>query len=406
MAGIAGCQFAEQRFTGVPVIMRKIAVFTGTRAEYGLLYWLMKDIQASKTLELQVIVTAMHLSPEFGETWKQIEQDGFNIDAKVEMLLSSDTPVGVVKSMGLGIIGFADALDRLRPDVLIVLGDRFEALVVVQAALIMRIPVAHLHGGEITEGAYDDAIRHAITKMASLHFVAAEPYKQRVIQMGEVPSRVFNVGAIGLDHLQRSPWMELGKLGASLGFELREPYLLVTYHPATLLEEDPEECFSALLVALDRFPDYQIILTYPNADNGGRAIIPLLEEYARSQPHRVLATPSLGSRRYLSALRKASAVVGNSSSGIIEAPAFWIPTVNIGSRQLGRLASESVLHCPAITDAIEQALHKALSQDFAARCKNFSNPYGQGSAASAILKVLESHTGTFHKHFHDLRTHK
>ena len=384
---------------------RKIAVFTGTRAEYGLMYWLMKDIQASEMLSLQIIVTAMHLSPEFGETWKLIEQDGFNIDAKIEMLMSSDTPVGVVKSMGLGTIGFADALDRLSPDVLVVLGDRFEALAVVQAALIMRIPVAHLHGGEITEGAYDDAIRHAITKMASFHFVAAETYRQRVIQMGESPSTVFNVGAIGLDHLQRSPRMELGELGDSLDFELRKLYLLVTYHPVTLCEEDPVESFMALLAALDRFPDFQIILTYPNADNGGRAIIPLLEEYARSQTHRVLAITSLGFKRYLSALSKASAVVGNSSSGIIEAPAFGIPTVNIGSRQLGRLAADSVLHCPATADAIEQALNKALSQDFAARCRDVSNPYGQGIAAAAIVKVLESQSGTLHKHFHDLDTH-
>lgn len=405
MAGSTGRQSAEQRVTGVSAVSRKIAVFTGTRAEYGLLYWLMKDIQASETLELQLIVCAMHLSPEFGETWKQIEQDGFNIDAKVEMLLSSDTPVGVVKSMGLGTIGFADALDRLRPDVLVVLGDRFEALAVVQAALIMRIPVAHLHGGEITEGAYDDAIRHAITKMASLHFVAAEPYRQRVIQMGEAPATVFNVGAVGLDHLRRSPQMKLDELSASLGFELREPYLLVTYHPVTLLEENPVESFRALLAALDRFPDYQIILTYPNADNGGRAIIPLLEEYAQSQPHRVLAIPSLGFKRYLSALSKATAVVGNSSSGIIEAPAFGIPTVNIGLRQLGRLAADSVLHCPPTASAIEQALIKALSQDFAKHCRNVLNPYGQGNAAAEIAKVLETHTGTFHKHFHDLSTH-
>ena len=383
---------------------RKIAVFTGTRAEYGLLYWLMKDIQASQALELQVIVSAMHLSPEFGETWRQIEEDGFSIDAKVEMLLSSDTPVGVVKSMGLGTIGFADALERLKPDVLIVLGDRFEALAVVQAALIMRIPVAHLHGGEITEGAYDDAIRHAITKMASLHFVAAEPYRQRVIQMGEAPSTVFNVGAIGLDHLQRSPRMGMAELAVSLDFELREPYLLVTYHPVTLLEEDPEESFKALLTALDRFPAHQIVLTYPNADNGGRAIIPLLENYGRSQAHRVLAIPSLGFRRYLSVLSKADAVVGNSSSGIIEAPAVGIATVDIGARQLGRLAAESVLHCSPDADAIEQALIKALSADFAAQCLTVVNPYGQGCASSAIVKVLEMHTRSFYKRFHDWGT--
>lgn len=384
----------------------KIAVFTGTRAEYGLLYWLMKDIQASATLQLQLIVGAMHLSPEFGQTWQQIEQDGFVIDSKVEMLLSSDTTVGVVKSMGLGTIGFADALDRLRPDALIVLGDRFEALAIVQAALIMRIPVAHLHGGEITEGAYDDAIRHAISKMASLHFVAAEPYRQRVIQMGEQPSAVFNVGAIGLDHFRRSARMDLDALRASLGFELREPYLLVTYHPVTLLDEDPERSFNALLATLDQFPDCQVILTYPNADNGGRAIIPLLEAYAAGRPGRVLAIPSLGFKRYLSVLGNAAAVLGNSSSGIIEAPAFCIPTVNIGSRQLGRLAADSVLHCAPSADAIRQALATALSPDFSARCRNVTNPYGQGSAARAIVGILEAHTGIFHKHFYDLDQHR
>ncbi|MDE3740190.1 UDP-N-acetylglucosamine 2-epimerase [Pseudomonas resinovorans] len=381
---------------------RKVAVFTGTRAEYGLLYWLMKDIQTSARLELQIIVSGMHLSPEFGETWRLIEQDGFDINAKVEMLLSSDTPVGVVKSMGLGTLGFADALDRLRPDVLVVLGDRFEALAIVQAALIMRIPVAHLHGGEITEGAYDDAIRHAISKMAHLHFVAAEPYRRRVIQMGESPERVFNVGAIGLDHLHRSPKMVLDELAESLRFALRSPYLLVTYHPVTLLEENPEQSFIALLDALDKFPEHQIILTYPNADNGGRAIIPLLEAYAQRQPGRVLAIPSLGFRRYLSAVSTAAAVVGNSSSGIIEVPAFGIPTVNIGARQTGRLAADSVLHCEANCAAIERALHQALSDEFAEISKKAVNPYGQGNAAEAIVSVLEHFDGTLHKSFHDL----
>ncbi len=381
---------------------RRVAVFTGTRAEYGLLYWLMKDIQASEHLALQVIVSGMHLSPEFGETWKQIAADGFPVDAKVEMLLSSDTPVGVVKSMGLGTIGFADALDRLKPDMLVVLGDRFEALAVVQAALILRIPVAHLHGGEITEGAYDDAIRHAITKMASLHFTAAEPYRQRVIQMGEAPDSVFNVGAVGLDHLLRNAPMPPDALSASLGFTLREPYFLVTYHPVTLAEEDPEISFRALLAALDQFPDHQVILTYPNADNGGRAIIPILEDYARSQPGRVLAIPSLGFRRYLSALGRAAAMIGNSSSGIIEAPAFGVPTVNIGARQLGRLAADSVLHCAPNQAAIADAITTAVSRDFAARCQGVANPYGQGSAAGQIVRVLEQHTGPFAKHFHDL----
>lgn len=381
---------------------RTVAVFTGSRAEYGLLYWLMKDLQSSAHAQLQVIVSGMHLSPEFGETWKQIVEDGFDIDAKVEMLLSSDTPVGIVKSIGVGTLGFADALDRLRPDMLVVLGDRFEALAVVQAALIMRIPVAHLHGGEITEGAYDDAIRHAITKMAYLHFVATEPYRRRVIQMGESPERVFNVGAVGIDHLRRSPKMGIDQLRESLGFALQSPYLLVTYHPVTLLDEDPQQSFAALLDALDRFPEQQIILTYPNADNGGRSIIPLLEAYAQGQPERVLTIPSLGFRRYLSAVSMASAVVGNSSSGVIEVPAFGIPTVDIGVRQKGRLAADSVLHCEPTTSAIEQALRQALSKEFAGACKKTVNPYGQGNAAEAIMSVLESYDGTFHKSFHDL----
>lgn len=381
---------------------KRIAVFTGTRAEYGLLYWLLKDIQTSQRLELQLIVAAMHLSPEFGQTWRQIEQDGFRIDAKIEMLLSSDTATGVAKSMGLGTIGFADALERLRPDMLVVLGDRFEALAIVQTALVMRIPVAHLHGGETTEGAYDDAIRHAITKMASLHFVAAEPYRRRVIQMGESPSTVFNVGALGLDHLQRTPRMTLSELGASLNFPLAEPFMLVTYHPVTMASEDPVASAAALLQALDEFPQHQVVLTYPNADNGGRAIIPLLQQYAAQRRSRVLLIESLGFRRYLSTLAHARAVVGNSSSGIIEAPAFHVPTVNIGERQLGRLAADSVLHCRADRDDIVRALRQALSDEFQRHCATTINPYGQGTASRAIVRELEAQAGPFHKRFHDL----
>lgn len=381
---------------------RRIAVFTGTRAEYGLLYWLMKDIQASAQLELQLVVSGMHLSPEFGDTWKQIAADGFTLDAKVEMLLSSDTPVGVLKSMGLGMIGYADTLERLKPDLLVVLGDRFETLAVVQCALILRIPVAHLHGGEITEGAYDDAIRHAITKMANLHFTAAEVYRQRVMQMGEPGATVFNVGAVGLDYLQRSPLMTSAELAASLGFALTAPYFLVTYHPVTLADEDPEASFQALLTALERFPEYQVILTYPNADNGGRRIMPMLEDYARARPGRVLAIASLGSRRYLAALKGTAAMVGNSSSGLIEAPSFGVPTVNIGARQLGRLAAASVLHCAVTADAIHGALAQAVSASFTATCRSVVNPYGQGDAAAQIVRILESTTGPFQKHFHDL----
>lgn len=381
---------------------RKVAVFTGTRAEYGLLYWLIHGIEASQHLDLQLIVTGMHLSPEFGETWKQIEQDGFKIDAKVEILLSSDTPVGVVKSIGIGVLGFADALDRLKPDVLVVLGDRFEALAVVQAALIMKIPVVHLHGGEITEGAYDDAIRHAISKMSQLHFVAAEAYRLRVIQMGESPDRVFNVGAIGLDHLLRTPRMDRAQLSQSLGFSLKSPFFLVTYHPVTLQSEDPVASFNALLEALDTFPEHQVILTYPNADNGGRAIIPLLEVYAQRQPERVLAIPSLGFKRYLSVVPLACAVVGNSSSGIIEVPAFGVPTVNIGVRQKGRLAASSVLDCEPTAADIKRVLNEAVSAQFTALCKTTVNPYGQGNASEAIISVLEHFDGTPNKSFYDL----
>lgn len=381
---------------------RNVAVFTGTRAEYGLLYWLMKDIQASESLALNVIVGGMHLSPVFGETWKDIEADGFIIDAKVEMVLSSDTDVGVVKSIGLGTLGFADALDRLRPEILVVLGDRFEALAIVQAALIMRIPVAHLHGGEITEGAYDDAIRHAITKMAFFHFVATEPYRQRVIQMGESPERVFNVGAVGLDHLLRCPRMTREELSQSLDFILNGPLLLVTYHPVTLLEEDPVQSFRALLSALDQFPEHKVIVTYPNADNGGRAIIPLLEEYAQLNPDRVKAIPSLGFRRYLSVVALADAVVGNSSSGIIEVPAFHIPTVNIGVRQSGRLSASSVINCLPEAQSIEGAIRFALSNVFAETCKQAVNPYGAGNAARGIVDALERVSGEYQKSFHDL----
>lgn len=380
---------------------RKIAIFTGTRAEYGLLYWLMRDIQADDLLELQLVVGAMHLSPEFGETWRQIEGDGFRIDAKVEMLLSSNTAVGVVKSMGLGTIGFADALDRLRPDVLVVLGDRFEALAIAQAALIMQIPIAHIHGGEITEGAYDDSIRHAITKMARLHFVSAEPYRQRVIQMGEPPDSVFTVGAVGLDHMLRSSRMSLQELGRSLGFELKQPYFLVTYHPVTAGAEDPERSFKALLDALSKFPEYQVIITYPNADNGGRTIIPLLEDYAHKQPNRVLAIESLGFNRYLSAVSYAAAVVGNSSSGILEVPAFAVPTVDIGIRQQGRLASKSVLHCEVDSAAIQASLREALSSAFLSVVRNAENPYGQGDASTAIMKVLGDFNFDGPKRFYD-----
>ncbi|RTN94133.1 UDP-N-acetylglucosamine 2-epimerase [Enterobacter sp. WCHEn090032] len=381
----------------------KVAVFTGTRAEYGLLYWLLKDIQDDNELELQLLVSGMHLSPEFGNTWQQIEKDGFSIDEKIEILLSSDTPVGTAKSMGIGVLGFADALNRLKPDILVILGDRFEALAAAQTAMILRIPILHLHGGEITEGAYDDAIRHAITKLSYLHGTSTEVYRKRVIQLGEHPSRVVNVGAIGLDHLKRGHFMSVDELGDSLNFQLKKPFLLVTYHPVTLGEEPAEASFNAVLAALDEFSDHQVILTYPNADDGGRKIIPLLEAYAAKQPERVLAIPSLGQVRYLSAVKHAAAVVGNSSSGIIEVPAFDVPTVNVGDRQKGRLAALSVLNCAATKESITQALHVAVSRSYKNCDEDIVNPYGQGDASSKIIEMIKSMHFVPGKTFYDIK---
>ncbi|OED64547.1 UDP-N-acetyl-D-glucosamine 2-epimerase, UDP-hydrolysing [Vibrio splendidus ZS-139] len=368
---------------------KKVAVFTGTRAEYGLLFWLLKDIQSDPDLTLQLLVSGMHLSPEFGDTYKQIEIDGFQIDEKIEILLSSDSPVGTAKSMGLGVLGFADALSRLAPDVLVILGDRFEALAAAQTAMILRIPIIHLHGGEITEGAYDDAIRHAITKLSYLHGTSTDEYRNRVIQLGESPERVKNVGAIGLDHLNRGSFMTISELSESLNFDLTSPYFVVTYHPVTLGDESPEDSFQALLDALDEYTDHQIILTYPNADDGGRRIIPMLEAYAAKQPKRVLAIPSLGQIRYLSSIKHAAAVIGNSSSGIIEVPAFDVPTVNIGSRQKGRLAAKSVLDTSATKESIDTAIKLAVDRKYKVKGEMIENPYGQGDSSKQVVKMIK-----------------
>jgi UDP-hydrolysing UDP-N-acetyl-D-glucosamine 2-epimerase len=382
--------------------MRKIAVFTGTRAEYGLLYWLLKDIQTDADLQLQLLVSGTHLSPEFGCTYQQIEQDGFTIDEKIEILLSSDTAVGVAKSMGLGVLGFTDALSRLKPDALVILGDRFEALAAAQTAMILRIPVIHLHGGEITEGAYDDAIRHAITKLSHIHCTSTDEYRKRVIQLGEAPDRVKNVGAIGLDHLSRSTFMTMTELSQSLDFPITHPYILVTYHPVTLADEEPEKSFQALINALDEFPEHQIILTYPNADDGGRKIIPLLESYANKNTKRVLSIKSLGQIRYLSAVKYAAAVVGNSSSGVIEVPSFDVATIDIGMRQKGRLAAKSVIHCSPNKKDIVNAIQNGISKKYKIDNEEIINPYGQGDASGQIIKLLKKFKVSTFKSFYDL----
>lgn len=383
-------------------MFKNIAVFTGTRAEYGLLYWLMHDIKNDPSLELQVLVSGMHLSPEFGSTWQQIEKDGFKIDEKVEILLSSDSAVGVVKSIGLGLIGFADALTRMKPDLLIILGDRFEALAVAQAAMFLRVPIFHLHGGEITEGAYDDAVRHAITKLSYLHGVSTEEYRKRVIQLGEEPGRVFNVGALGLEHIHRTKLLTLDELSLSLNFKLNCPYFLVTYHPVTLAHEPPDASFKALLDALDEFKDHKIIITYPNSDDGGRQIIPILEEYAKKNVNRVLAIPSLGQVRYLSALKYSDMVIGNSSSGIIEVPSFSVPTINIGSRQKGRLAANSIINCNPDRIDIVKAIQKAFEMKADIDTIDFYNPYGQGNSSEKIINVIKGLEFKPMKKFYDL----
>lgn len=369
---------------------RRICVVTGTRAEYGLLYWLMHELRDDPDLCLQIVATGMHLSPEFGLTYKTIESDGFTIDEKVEILLSSDTPVGIATSTGLGVMLFAQAFNRLAPDIVVVLGDRFEILAAAQAAMIGRLPIAHLHGGESTEGLIDEAIRHAITKMSHLHFVAADPYRKRVLQMGEGSDRVFNVGAPGLDHLQRTDWLSKQKLERDLGMALDAPLFLVTYHPVTLEKTSPAEPMGELLTALDQFPHAKVIITHPNADTDGRILIRLIEDYAQRNRDRVRAVTSLGQQRYLSLMRQCDVVLGNSSSGLTEAPALKKATVNLGSRQKGRLKADSVIDCDESSESIETALKQALSEGFRSGLKKVQSMYGEGNASASIKAVLKN----------------
>ena len=386
---------------------RKICIVTGTRAEYGLLYWLMKEINADPDLQLQLIATGMHLSPEFGLTYQQIETDGFAIDAKVEMLLSSDSPVGIAKSIGLGVIGFADVLDRLKPDILVVLGDRFEILAAAQAAMVARIPIAHIHGGEATEGLIDEAIRHAVSKMSHLHFTAAEPYRKRVIQLGESPERVFNTGAVGLDNLTQLNLLNRAELEKALDLKLSPaPVILCTYHPVTLSEDDADYALKQLFKALDRLPSTRVVFTKGNADAGGRVINQMIDDYALKNQERVAAFVSLGQVHYLSLLREVGVVLGNSSSGIIEAPTARTPTVNIGDRQRGRLKAPSIIDCDESTDSILIAIEKALSSDFQKIAAKGETYFGEGGASKRIKQVLKetSLEGILLKHFHDLET--
>ncbi|MDW7643583.1 MAG: UDP-N-acetylglucosamine 2-epimerase [Desulfuromonadales bacterium] len=363
---------------------RKICVVTGTRADYGLLFWLLKELHFDDRCELQVIATGMHLSPEFGLTYRQIEDDGFRIDAKVEMLLSSDSPIGIAKSMGLGVIGFADAYQSLVPDLLVVLGDRFEILAAVQAALPRRIPVAHIAGGDTTEGAMDEAIRHSITKMSHLHFVTNDSAARRVRQLGENPQFIFNVGSPGIDQIKRLELLRKPELEAALGFSFRERNLLITFHPATLEEKAPSEQFTQLLMALSTFgDDYGFIFTRPNADTDGRVLNAMIDEFVVLHDNSTVHT-SLGQLRYLSVLALVDVVVGNSSSGLYEAPSLHTATVNIGDRQKGRLQASSVINCEPHCEAIRAAIEHAVVLD----CSMAVNPYGDGDSSPRIAKVL------------------
>jgi UDP-hydrolysing UDP-N-acetyl-D-glucosamine 2-epimerase len=381
---------------------RTICVATGSRADYGLLRSLLRAIAADADLRLQVLVTGMHLSPAFGDTWRDIEADGFALSARVDMLEPGDTALATATSLGRGVIGSAEALQQLAPDMLVVLGDRFEMLAVAQAALVLRIPLAHLHGGELSEGAFDESIRHAITKMAQWHFVAAEPYRARVVQMGERPERVFNVGAPGLDALDGMDWLDRAALERELGLALRAPLLLVTWHPETLSAAAPVEAVDELLAALEAIPEATLVLTYPNADAGGRALIERIQRFVQADPARRCAAASLGHRRYLSLLRVADAVVGNSSSGLTEAPALKVATVNIGDRQHGRMKAASVIDTAARRADIEAGIRRALSPQFRASLPATRSLYGQGGAGARIKDILKTVPLAVRKPFHDL----
>lgn len=381
----------------------KICVATGTRAEYGLLKPLISAIQEDANFQLQILATGAHLSPEFGLTYKVIEKDGFKIDKKVEMLLSSDTPRSIVKSMGLGMIGYADALQDLSPDLLVILGDRYEMLSIASSALIFNIPIVHIHGGEITEGAYDDAIRHSISKMSHLHFTSTEEYKNRIIQLGENPQNVHNVGAIGIDSIKNLPLLSKEELEENLGIKFKQFNYQVTFHPSTLDIESPENQFRILLEAIDLEENSFFVFTKSNADTGGRIINQMIDDYVKKNPQKAIAFTSLGNLRFLSLVQFCDAVVGNSSSGILEVPSLKTATINIGDRQKGRIQAESIINTKVSEIEILDAFDKVKSEEFKNKVKDSVNPYGTGDTTEKIMNVLRQiNLETFRtKQFHD-----
>lgn len=382
---------------------RKICVVTGSRADYGLLRLVMAGINKDPELALQVIATGMHLSPTFGLTYKEIEADGFSIDFKVETLNSSDSPVGISESISKGLIGCAEAFSHLQPDLIVVLGDRFEIFAAATAALITKIPVAHLHGGETTVGAFDEAFRHSITKMSHLHFVAAEEYRNRVIQLGENPRNVFLVGGLGVDIIREVTLLTKEELETSLGIKFQLKSLLITFHPVTLEEETSQAHMKELLSALSELSDTTLLFTMPNADTGGLELIKMVEDFEaiHSNAHSFI---SLGQQRYLSCIAQVDGVVGNSSSGLSEVPSFKKGTINIGTRQLGRLQASSVINCEPKEDQIRAAIKKLYTKNFKESLSIAMNPYGEGGASVAIVNALKSAAldGIIKKTFHDL----
>lgn len=384
---------------------RKVCIITGTRAEYGLLYWIIKGIHEDTELELQLIVTGMHLSPEFGLTVKEIESDGFPITEKVEMLLSSDTETAISTSMGIGMIGFAKAYERLKPDIVVVLGDRFEILAAVAAAVPFRIPVAHIHGGEITEGAMDELFRHAITKMSHFHFPAAEEYKNRIIQMGEQPERVFCFGSPALDNIRKLKLVDKQFLSKELNLPSSKKWGIMTFHPETLSKGTAKNTITTILTTLEKFPEIFWGITMPNADTESRTITKVLTEYVHKNPENFILYNSLGKLRYLSLMKHSVIMVGNSSSGLIEAPSFALPVVNVGDRQEGRIKAGNVIDVPKPDfKCLSAAITRALSEDFRRTIVGIRNPYGDGDASEKIVKVLknESLGSIGGKQFHNI----
>lgn len=384
--------------------MKKIAIITGTRAEFGLLSPLIDEIQNDQEMQLQLIVTAMHLSPEFGYTVDEIEKKGYKIDKKVECLLSSDSAVGITKSIGLAMIGFADALNELSPDLVVILGDRTEMLAAATSAMVANIPIAHIHGGETTEGAYDESIRHAITKMSFLHFASTEIYRKRIIQLGEHPDRVFNVGAIGLDSINNLELLNKEEFEKSIDFKLGKKNILITFHPVTLENQSARGQFQAILDFLNSLNDTHFIFTHANSDKNGRVINQMIEEFVNENKKRSIAFKSLGQLRYLSALKYMDLVLGNSSSGILEVPSFNIPTINIGDRQKGRILSESVIQTEPNSSDLSQSFAKATDPSYLKKIKNQKQLYGSGNTAKKIMSILRHQTDNdLKKTFHDIQ---